>query len=140
MQEVLAQQQGLLMHGGEEAKDSDVLKGKLPLYEDLFYILQTRPQYFAKLARVLNAKDIPSFVQTVVFEMYGDQVSAVQCTAHVAAHECSTPACGGLSLQYDTREERLLLSLFRMVLQAELDAATDQGSLLRANTAITQML
>lgn len=113
VQEVLAQQQGLLQDK-EDGKGSDVLKGKLGLYEDLFYLLQTKPQYFAKLARHVPAKDIPAYVQTVVFDMYGDQ--------------------------YDTREERLLLSLFKQVIQMELDSASDQGSLFRANTAITQML
>jgi len=50
VQEVLAQQQGLMsVHAGEDAKDSDLLKGKLPLYEDLFYVLQTRPQVCASL-------------------------------------------------------------------------------------------
>ena len=42
--------------------------------------------------------------------------------------------------QYDTREERLLLSLFGQVLRHEFGKASDMGSLLRANTAVTQML
>jgi len=42
--------------------------------------------------------------------------------------------------QYDTREERLLLDLFRKVLKLEIFSATSKGSLLRNNTAITQML
>lgn len=116
VQEVIAQQQGLELAGHDSKVDSTSLSasGKLQLYEDMFYLLQSRPQYFAKLARLLPAKDIAAFVQTVVFDMYGDQ--------------------------YDTREERLLLTLFGLVLQAELTETTDQGSLLRANTAITQML
>jgi len=50
----------------------------------------------------------------VVFDMYGDQ--------------------------YDTREERLLLDLFRRVIRAELQASSSMGSLFRNNNAITQML
>lgn len=98
----------------KDESDGASLKGKRAQYEQLFYLLQTKPRYLATLARVINAKEVQSFVQTVVFDMYGDQ--------------------------YDTREERLLLSIFRFVLKAELDEAQDQGSLLRANTAITQML
>jgi Ras GTPase-activating-like protein IQGAP2/3 len=115
VQEVLAQTSGLKKEeeGASEEKGGP-LKGKLHLYEEMCYLLQSKPKYFAKLARVISAKDIPMFVQTVVFDMYGDQ--------------------------YDTREERLLLTLFRIVLKDELDQSTDKGSLLRANTAITQVL
>lgn len=53
-------------------------------------------------------------MQTVVFDMYGDQ--------------------------YDTREERLLLDLFRKVLKAEMRTVQSMGSPFRNNSAITQML
>ena len=36
-------------------------------------LAQLKPKYFAGLARALPAKDVPAFVQTVVFDMYGDQ-------------------------------------------------------------------
>lgn len=130
-------------HTASENKDSNhsPLAGKRELYEDLFYLLQLRTSYFARLARyrilcispccrspinssslrfllsagsLVNHTQISSFVQTVVFDMYGDQ--------------------------YDTREERLLLDLFRKVLKLEIFSATSKGSLLRNNTAITQML
>lgn len=71
-------------------------------------------RYVAKLARKIDAKYTVTFVQTVVFDLYGDQ--------------------------YDSREERLLLQVFRQMLQDELAEADDTGSLLRANTAVTQML
>jgi len=95
-------------------KQESPLQGKRGLYEDLFYLLQSKTQYFAQLARLVTNKHHHTFVQTVVFDMYGDQ--------------------------YDTREERLLLDLFRKVLKGELQATTNKGSLLRNNTAITQML
>ncbi len=63
---------------------------------------------------MVQSKEIQPFVQLVVFDMYGDQ--------------------------YDTREERLLLALFRRALKSELRHSSSKGSLLRANTAITQML
>ena len=90
------------------------LKGKKKLYEQLFHHLQKNPAYFACLANHVQARDISDFVKTVVFDMYGDQ--------------------------YDSREERLLLTSFKLVLEKCFQEAQDIGSLLRANTAITQML
>eukprot|EP00485_Elphidium_margaritaceum_P005505 CAMPEP_0202708610 /NCGR_PEP_ID=MMETSP1385-20130828/20774_1 /ASSEMBLY_ACC=CAM_ASM_000861 /TAXON_ID=933848 /ORGANISM="Elphidium margaritaceum" /LENGTH=902 /DNA_ID=CAMNT_0049367625 /DNA_START=42 /DNA_END=2750 /DNA_ORIENTATION=+ len=90
------------------------LLGKKKLYEQLFHILQKEPKYFASLAKHVRAREVSDYVKTVVFDMYGDQ--------------------------YDSREERLLLTLFQMVLQQSFDEAQDIGSQLRANNAITQML
>jgi Ras GTPase-activating-like protein IQGAP2/3 len=64
-------------------------------YEHLFYLLQSQPCYLAALVRLVDAKNAPSLVQTVVFDLFGDQ--------------------------YDTRQERLLLSLFSLVLRAEFE-------------------
>ena len=80
----------------------------------MFHILQREPKYFAALAKHVKAREVSDYVKTVVFDMYGDQ--------------------------YDSREERLLLTLFQMVLKQSFDEAQDIGSFLRANTAITQML
>merc|ERR1719242_2058423 len=90
------------------------LLGKKRLYEQLFHILQREPKYFAALAKHVKAREVSDYVKTVIFDMYGDQ--------------------------YDSREERLLLTLFQMVLKQSFDSAQDIGSFLRANTAITQML
>jgi len=116
VQEVIAHSQGAIQEekGGPDVSGDLSIASKKTHYEDLFYLLQSKPRYLAKLARLVDAKDTPTFVQTVVFDMYGDQ--------------------------YDTREERLLLSMFKMMLQDELAASNDKGSLLRANTAVTQML
>lgn len=92
------------------------LKNKKTLYEDLFFLLQSTPHYFALLARVMQpSKDgVQLFVQTVVLDTFGDA--------------------------FDTHEERLLLSLFREALQAEMAECSDRATLLRSNSAITQML
>ena len=58
--------------------------------------MQNEPIHFARLARVISGVQVQLFVQTVVFDFYGDQ--------------------------YDTRDERLLLSLFGHVLHAEFTA------------------
>ncbi len=73
---------------------------KKQLYEQLFHILQKEPKYFAALAKHVKAREVSDYVKTVVFDMYGDQ--------------------------YDSCEERLLLTLFHMVLKQ---------SFLHANTA-----
>ena len=80
----------------------------------MFYLLQSQPRYFASIAPRVSGEEISSFVQTVVFDMYGDQ--------------------------YDTREERLLLTLFQNILEVSFDKAESMGSLLRANDGITLML
>eukprot|EP00457_Paulinella_chromatophora_P001965 gb/GEZN01001968.1/.p1 GENE.gb/GEZN01001968.1/~~gb/GEZN01001968.1/.p1 ORF type:complete len:792 (+),score=101.82 gb/GEZN01001968.1/:156-2531(+) len=99
---------------GDEKQDTGSLAGKRHLYESLFYLLQSKPRYLAKLARLLQRKHVEPFVQSVVFDLYGDQ--------------------------YDSREERLLLQMFRIMIKDELGVSTEKGSLMRANTAVTQML
>lgn len=116
VQEIMASSSGIYIHSREE-KSAPSRPATLPhreLYENLFYLLQHQPRYCASLARLVTSLEIPMYVQTVVFDMYGDQ--------------------------YDTREERLLLSLFQMVLTKEFENALDMGSFLRENTALTQML
>jgi len=105
---------GVFTQPNQASQLKSPLLGKKKLYEQLFHILQRDPRYFASLAKHVRARDISDYVKTVVFDMYGDQ--------------------------YDSREERLLLTLFQMVLRGEFDSAQDIGSFLRANTAITQML
>ncbi|SPQ93554.1 Ras-GAP domain-containing protein [Plasmodiophora brassicae] len=98
-----------------DRKPAGLLDPKLrTAYENVLYTLQNDPVHFAILARLVTGSEVQQFVQTVVFDFYGDQ--------------------------YDTRDERLLLSLFGHVLRAEFAAAQDMGSLLRANTAVTNML
>eukprot|EP00128_Syssomonas_multiformis_P000118 Colp12_sorted_trinity150504_noHs@36119 len=83
-------------------------------YANLLYILQTEPQYIAKLARLMSLAEVDGLLQTVMFTLYGNQ--------------------------YESREEHLLLSMFEIALKMEFDEATDLGSLMRANTAITRMM
>jgi len=86
-------------------------------YEKMFYLLQKNPRYFAVIAQEVSARDITEFVNTIIFDMYGDQ--------------------------FDTSEERLLLTLFQKIIEANFKRAgqkDDLGSLFRANTAVTMML
>lgn len=69
----------------------------------------------ARVTPQVHGAEIPDFLQTVVLTLFGDQ--------------------------YDSREERLLLSLFRMVLVEEFETSgSDMGSFMRGNTAFTQVI
>ena len=62
----------------------------------------------------MKAQDRDQLVQTTVFTLFGDQ--------------------------YDTRVERQLLLMFQHLLKREFDTASEQGTIMRANTAVTKML
>ncbi|KAK9473811.1 Rho GTPase activation protein [Dipodascopsis tothii] len=87
---------------------------KLDKYGNLFFLLQTEPRHIATLCRLLSMSEIDSFLQTVMFTIYGNQ--------------------------YEQREEHLLLTMFQSVLSSEFDTATEYSSLLRANTAVSRMM
>ncbi|KJE90272.1 ras GTPase-activating protein [Capsaspora owczarzaki ATCC 30864] len=83
-------------------------------YSNLFFLLQTKPVYIARLARLLSLADIDGLLQTVMFTLYGNQ--------------------------YESREENLLLSMFESALELDFEEAIDMGSLMRANTAVSRMM
>lgn len=87
---------------------------KKQMYGNLFFLLQTEPTLIAGLTKTLQLSEIDSLLQTVMFALYGNQ--------------------------YDSREEYLLLTMFSIVLSATIESATELGSLLRQNTAISRML
>jgi Ras GTPase-activating-like protein IQGAP2/3 len=83
-------------------------------FESLFTLLKRCPHYLGLLAPRVDQRTMSLFVQTVVFDMFGDQWSA--------------------------REEQLLLQVFRHALRNELAACDGIGSFLRRNSAVTQMV
>eukprot|EP00118_Oscarella_pearsei_P011618 m.79318 g.79318 ORF g.79318 m.79318 type:complete len:321 (+) comp36133_c0_seq4:212-1174(+) len=83
-------------------------------YCNLFFLLQTAPEYLAKLTRSVSMNQIDGLLEAVMFSVYGNQ--------------------------YEPREEHLLLSMFEASLKYEFQEATEFGSLLRANTAMTRMM
>jgi len=84
------------------------------LYGRLFWLLQRKTQYISKLARLIKLGEIDSFLQTVMFTLYGNQ--------------------------YEEEEEHLLLSMFQSVLQAEFAEVSSVVNILRANTSLTRMM
>ncbi|KAK9479933.1 Rho GTPase activation protein [Lipomyces japonicus] len=87
---------------------------KLDLYGNLFFILQSEPRHIATLCRLLSMSEMDSFLQTVMFTIYGNQ--------------------------YEQREEHLLLSMFQSVLSTQFESTTEFSSLLRANTPVSRMM
>lgn len=87
---------------------------KKQLYGNFFFLLQSEPRLLAQLTRLLSLSEIDTFLQTVMFTLYGNQ--------------------------YDSREEHLLLTMFQSVLKSDFEMATDFGSLLRANTPVSRMM
>ncbi|KAK9313807.1 Rho GTPase activation protein [Lipomyces starkeyi] len=87
---------------------------KVDSYGNLFFLLQTEPRYIAILCRLISIAEIDSFLQTVMFTIYGNQ--------------------------YEQREEHLLLTMFQSVLASQFEAATEFSSLLRANTPVSRMM
>jgi len=87
------------------------------VYEKMFCLLQKNPRYFALIAQEVVSADMDKFVNMIIFDLYGDQ--------------------------FDKSEERLLLTLFREIMEATFKEAGlkgDLGSLFRANTPVTLML
>eukprot|EP01094_Clydonella_sp_ATCC50884_P007638 TRINITY_DN1685_c0_g1_i1.p1 TRINITY_DN1685_c0_g1~~TRINITY_DN1685_c0_g1_i1.p1 ORF type:complete len:877 (+),score=470.13 TRINITY_DN1685_c0_g1_i1:156-2786(+) len=81
----------------KQVVSADHLEGKrLEHYQDLFYILQTEPQYLASCIYVVNPSQLESFLETVILTLFGDAFSP--------------------------REEFLVLSLFQMAISREISA------------------
>ena len=118
VEEVMASQSGarLWSKGTTPTRTGLVSAHARDLYGCMFYYLQCRPQYLGALVRVLTARaDVDRLVRTVVFTVYGDQ--------------------------YENREERLLLCLFKELLAHEFASSNGEiGTFMRATTATTSML
>ena len=101
------------------------------------FLLQHEPRYLATLARLLQPRgdSIPQFVQTVVFDIFGESTSAASVTAASAFANA-----GAVGVQQLSIEERLLLRLLKSTLYTEMQTCTDRATLLRSNSALTQML
>eukprot|EP00743_Colponemidia_sp_Colp-15_P005475 GILK01005888.1.p1 GENE.GILK01005888.1~~GILK01005888.1.p1 ORF type:complete len:816 (+),score=159.79 GILK01005888.1:49-2448(+) len=113
VQQVISESSGVLVDVSSPASQNP-LKQARESFEHMFYLLQTHPEYLARLTPLVRHADNQTFIQFVVFTLFGDQ--------------------------FETREERLLLSYIRIMLKAELAACRDMGSFMRANTAFTHIL
>lgn len=69
----------------------------MQLYGQLFFLLQTSPEYIAHLTRMVSLKEIDGLLQIVMFTLYGNQ--------------------------YEDREEHLLLSMFEVCMCFSVECA-----------------
>eukprot|EP00033_Pygsuia_biforma_P001925 GCRY01002146.1.p1 GENE.GCRY01002146.1~~GCRY01002146.1.p1 ORF type:complete len:866 (+),score=266.59 GCRY01002146.1:318-2915(+) len=83
-------------------------------YGNLFYLLQTQPKYLADLAFLVKPSEFELFLQTIIFTIYGDQMSA--------------------------REEFLLLSVFRLILVQEFKVTSQINTVLRGNSSTSRLI
>lgn len=121
VQDVIATSQGL-QRKGENSGDAPAADagGQLigpeqrRLYSQLFYLLQTEPRYLGKVPSFVNLAQTGPFIQAVAFTLFADQ--------------------------YSSREELLLLSVFRHALEQEFQNSLSMGSLLRGNSAVTKLI
>ena len=107
--------------GGSNSSSSSSSGGRGPLesskmrtaYGELFFLLQRRPVYLSRLIRDTPISQIDQLLHVIMFNIYSP---------------------------WEPIEENLLLSLFRLVLAAEIEGAPQFGSLLRSNTPITRCM
>lgn len=83
-------------------------------FGNLFFLLQSKPDYIAQLAKVVLPNEIDELLKIVMFSLFGNQ--------------------------YEAREEHLLLRMFEIAINMELAETDDLNNLLRANTAISRMM
>lgn len=119
LQMVLAAQQGLKSQkkkkqvgAGDESIISD--PKRLEHYQNLFYLLQTEPQYLARLVFLMKQKDMENYLETVLLTLFGDAFSP--------------------------REEFLILDLFKHALNNEMRAVKDVREFLKADSVVPQMV
>jgi len=109
----------------EVIRDAAILNEELPekattlgdkkeLYEQLFFLLSTRPEYIAQLAHKATKRQQDDFVKTVVFDIFEDFT--------------------------DSRAETTLLQIFRRAMEIEFHGNPDLGSLFRDNKSVMALL
>jgi Ras GTPase-activating-like protein IQGAP2/3 len=104
-------------------------------YSNLFFLLQTTPEYLAKLTRSVSLNQIDGMPNGHCLDWC---VAIVHSLINSGLLEAVMFSVYGN--QYEHREEHLLLSMFEAALKYEFQEATEFTSLLRANTAITRMM
>eukprot|EP01028_Stygiella_incarcerata_P004474 TRINITY_DN1983_c0_g2_i1.p1 TRINITY_DN1983_c0_g2~~TRINITY_DN1983_c0_g2_i1.p1 ORF type:complete len:982 (-),score=292.26 TRINITY_DN1983_c0_g2_i1:160-3105(-) len=84
------------------------------LFGRLFYLFQQDGRFLARLSRRVSSVESNVLLQTIVFTLFGNQFNSTQ--------------------------ERKLMSLFLIILQDEFDSCTNPGVFMRSNTVFTRML
>jgi Ras GTPase-activating-like protein IQGAP2/3 len=87
---------------------------KLEAYEHLFYLLQTEPRYLAALFFQLSASELPNFIENAVLALF--------------------------SYAQNSREEYMLLKLFRCSIEQEMDKLDRVDDLLTGNPVLFKLI
>jgi hypothetical protein len=100
----------------DEQNAVGILKNK-EVYEEMFYILWRNPRYLAVITPSVKTVDRSEFVNTINNDLWSDH--------------------------FDSREDQVLLTLFKKVIDAhfkQYSKTGDIGSVFRGNTVVTLML
>lgn len=89
-------------------------KELLAKYSNLFYLLQTQPQYLSQALYLVPAEKMDKFLETVILTLYG--------------------------YAFSPREEYLILNLFKITLQLEISQSARLGSFLNENPVLPKMV
>ena len=101
--------------GGMLRSSSAAFTRALPAYQQLFYLLQTEPRYLARLIHLnKDNSTVQKFIQNIVLSLFG--------------------------FAQDTREEYLLLNLFKAAFEEEMTDITEPQELLLSNPIILDLL
>jgi len=98
----------------EATEDNDERKRKLDKYSNLFYLLQTEPKYLSQALYLVPADKMDKFLETVILTLYG--------------------------YAFSPREEYLILNLFKITLQLEIQQSIRVGSFLNENPVLPKMV
>ena len=99
---------------GQETHDYLSDQKRLENYQDLFYLLQTEPKYLARCLYLVNSQQMDSFLDTTILTLYGDAFSP--------------------------REEYLLLKLFQLSIEHEMQKVKQVDNFLEAETVVPKMI
>jgi len=97
--------------GTEQVKLTDK---QIEGYQSLFYLLQTEPNYLAKLVTMIQPDKMEQFLDTVILTLFG--------------------------YAFSPREEFLILSLFNLAVGQELKAVQNVGDLISMGSVVPKMV
>eukprot|EP01113_Clastostelium_recurvatum_P027013 TRINITY_DN324_c0_g1_i3.p1 TRINITY_DN324_c0_g1~~TRINITY_DN324_c0_g1_i3.p1 ORF type:complete len:832 (+),score=362.11 TRINITY_DN324_c0_g1_i3:64-2559(+) len=87
---------------------------QMEAYQHLFYLLQTAPEYLARLCTLVQPERMDNFLDTVILTLFGDAFSP--------------------------REEFLILSLYKLAISQEMSQMKSVGDLLSVDSVVPKMI
>lgn len=103
-----------VMLTNEQSEGNIDRKDKLAKYSNLFYLLQTQPEYLSQALYLVPAEKMDKFLETVILTLFG--------------------------YAFSPREEYLILNLFKITLKLEISQSARLGSFLNENPVLPKMV